>query len=254
MSYYYYISEKYCPICYSNDCRDEVISTTECEHKFCYHCFYKYLSGKIEEREPKFFCPIDGCNNIISAENIRATLENYCDQENLKLFEELNSIYGSSKSNFSMCNNCDYVNEFEKDSTLCVECYNCSDCYCRTCGECLNSETCSNDQHMDMYNNSYLRVCPNKDKVESEFLEIKEAIEEDIYSSVKACPVCRIIIEKDYGCSAMKCQKCKIKFCWDCLKINSEIMEGINNNRKHTCEDFVKYISTDSDDEYLDTF
>ena len=37
-----------------------------------------------------------------------------------------------------------------------------------------------------------------------------------IHSHVKPCPKCFVPIEKNGGCSHMKCIWCGLHFCWDC--------------------------------------
>ena len=38
----------------------------------------------------------------------------------------------------------------------------------------------------------------------------------------KSCPNCHVAIEKNGGCSSMNCYKCKVPFCWTCLKLRTE--------------------------------
>uniref|UniRef100_H2ZR47 RBR-type E3 ubiquitin transferase n=1 Tax=Ciona savignyi TaxID=51511 RepID=H2ZR47_CIOSA len=38
-------------------------------------------------------------------------------------------------------------------------------------------------------------------------------------ASIKRCPVCNILIEKDRGCAQMICKHCSHVFCWYCLKL-----------------------------------
>ncbi len=47
------------------------------------------------------------------------------------------------------------------------------------------------------------------DKVKLEIDELTNIIGSD---DVKACPICRIIINKDSGCNCVKCKNCKLNF------------------------------------------
>nr|CAB3265630.1 probable E3 ubiquitin-protein ligase RNF144A [Phallusia mammillata] len=40
-----------------------------------------------------------------------------------------------------------------------------------------------------------------------------------VNASIKRCPVCNILIEKDRGCAQMICKNCSHVFCWYCLKL-----------------------------------
>jgi hypothetical protein len=51
-------------------------------------------------------------------------------------------------------------------------------------------------------------------------------------------PICKIIIYREDGCDSVRCKNCKVKFCWNCSKTNSEI-EIMD---KHDCDDFDGYI------------
>jgi hypothetical protein len=51
--------------------------------------------------------------------------------------------------------------------------------------------------------------------------------------TVRICPNCKIIIEKNTGCNKMTCFRCKIKFCWLCMEksIDYSHYNPLNNSK-----------------------
>ena len=39
----------------------------------------------------------------------------------------------------------------------------------------------------------------------------------DSDETIKKCPMCNVLIERDAGCAQMMCKRCKHVFCWYCL-------------------------------------
>jgi hypothetical protein len=134
---------------------------------------------------------------MISSDIIKDIIENDND-----LLKEYKNIYEPNL--FSMCPNCKHICERYNDTNE-IYCYGCRQYYCFIC----------NERHDDSYDYC---VCPNKSKIKDTMAEIISALGDE---NVKPCPICKIIIHKEEGCSAMKCLFCRVKFCWDCLKTQS---------------------------------
>lgn len=45
----------------------------------------------------------------------------------------------------------------------------------------------------------------------------------------KQCPKCNIYVEKTGGCKWIKC-KCKVKWCWNCIKIKKNKSKYTEND------------------------
>ena len=60
---------------------------------------------------------------------------------------------------------------------------------------------------------------------------------------MKKCPYCSVLIERNGGCSKVLCQKCRCKFCWDCLMLETNVCLCRSNrhlwldNTTGECED-----------------
>ena len=222
------MSAEICPICYE-DLNDDHCKLT-CEHNYCNMCIFKYVKDKIEDHEIKIYCPYESCDTAIPGSKIKEII---WDDNNL--LNDYNNM--CDPSTYSMCPKCKKICQKGcYDEINRIDCSDCKEYYCFICGEC----------HEDWsdYNN-----CPNQSKIENTISEIMSALElDDKY--IKLCPICKIIIYKEEGCSAVRCKYCKIKFCWECLKIQSEI----EKLESHECEDFNRYQCTGSDDEYINGF
>jgi hypothetical protein len=49
------------------------------------------------------------------------------------------------------------------------------------------------------------------------YLALGIADPSSIAAVIKACPNCRVFIERDDGCAQMMCRRCNYIFCWFCL-------------------------------------
>jgi hypothetical protein len=48
--------------------------------------------------------------------------------------------------------------------------------------------------------------------------------------TIKKCPMCNVLIERDAGCAQMMCKRCKHVFCWYCLTsldVSIHILTGL---------------------------
>jgi E3 ubiquitin-protein ligase RNF144 len=220
------MSDDICPICYyelNNSSYEEL----DCEHKFCNDCLCRYIKNKIDDRETKIYCPIDSCDKKITLSTIESLVD---DEDIVDKYKKYRSYDDMDLNKHSMCPMCQNICQKEENSDQ-VYCETCSEDYCFVCHE----------NHYD-YDD-----CPNESKINSTISEIISALNNE---NIKLCPICKIIIEKNNGCSSMRCKYCKVKFCWHCLQTNSIIM----NMENHDCLNYAGFDQTYSDDEYVDGF
>lgn len=210
-----------CTICYKYT---ELISL-ECDHEFCVNCIQEYIKVKVDDDETEITCPNEDCQYRISHQKINDIIEydeTLCEKFNEKYIEhERINAYICPKCNKS-CN--------KKTSNYHILCPNCN---CEFC------HVCKNNHNYDRRDNN----CPDEREIEIEFSDICAALQ-DI--ELKKCPLCKIVIEKIEGCNSIRCKHCKIKFCWECLALCSEI----KNMSEHNCGNYDGYINTGSDGEY----
>ncbi|XP_073330746.1 uncharacterized protein [Pagrus major] len=112
-------------------------------------------------------------------------------------------------------------------SNLNVECPVCTASKGRTyrfCWQCLRewkgwaprSDRCDNDGCPDPLD--ILRNCPN--------IIFKDVKVVNGCPSIRACPTCGVLVEHNKNqCKSMICPRCKVKFCFVCLKITEECLK-----------------------------
>lgn len=216
-----------CGICYD----PSNFSVQDCDHKFCNDCIFTYVKGKIEDEESNMYCPYDSCGITISDEQIKDIIDN--DYNLLEKYSRISNLSDLDRTKvYSMCPNCKNICK-KKDNTNKIYCSDCDNCYCYIC----------NEEHRSYYYDN----CPNESDINSTLQEIMNALGDE---DVKLCPICKIVIYREEGCSSIRCKYCKTKFCWYCLQTN----QTIKKSDKHNCEKYNGFHRTDSDDEYIDGY
>ena len=215
-----------CPICCENLDNYSYIEL-DCEHKFCNFCIFRYIENKIDDREMNFYCPIENCDSEISHYTVKEIID-----DDYKLINKYDSIRKTGEIDekiHSMCNQCKTVNKKDEDTNEII-CNGCRRSYCYICNE--------NHDYTYEYTD-----CPNEEDINNNIAKIMSTM-----NDVKLCPICKIIIYREEGCSSMRCKYCKIKFCWTCLRTKA----SIDKMSSHSCDDYDGYQETNSDHEYLD--
>jgi IBR (half RING finger) domain-containing protein/RING finger family protein len=212
-----------CPICLEY----VDLTTLDCNHNFCPECLVKYIQTELNDDESEILCPCDSCTQTLDYDTISKILSknNY---DILKTYDNLlDELKEKQGKKVSICVNCNVVCKKNKESNK-VYCRGCDSEFCYICKE----------YHYD-YN-----YCENSTKINNTLEEIKSALDNQ---NIKLCPVCKIIMYKEEGCSSVKCKYCRIKFCWKCL----QMAHNINKFENHNCDEYYdEYHHTTSDDEY----
>jgi hypothetical protein len=210
------MSDDICGICYQSTNMIEL----DCNHQFCNDCLVEYIKTRLNENDNEFFCPYDYCNQEIN----HAKVCNILSDETESLSEYTKTTNIDYTGIIALCPYCKKICRKESDNYR-AYCSNCYATFCSICGE----------SHCAYY------YCDNKSEIEESMTEIQSVLYD-----CKRCPVCRILIEKTEGCSAMRCKYCKIKFCWECLRTYHQIKKLDS----HDCLTYDRYAQTNSDDEY----
>jgi hypothetical protein len=218
-------NKKICPICFDEinySCR------LDCNHRYCKICIFKYIEIKINDREPKIYCPDELCNKIIPYYKINDIIK-----KNNELLNKYKNICDLGKKLCLMCSICNNICKKKKNTNK-VFCSNCKKYYCYICNE--------HHKKLADYDD-----CPNELNINNTISEITLALKG---ANIKLCPICRIVIYREDGCDSIRCKYCRVKFCWNCLKTQSII----DKMKSHNCRDFDGYLEGSSDAEYVDGF
>ncbi|KAL3649957.1 hypothetical protein CASFOL_006360 [Castilleja foliolosa] len=188
-----------CNICY------EIANNTlptQCGHLFCFDCWKTYISVSIENGPGclTLKCPEPDCQSNPGIDMV--DLVSSQDDKN-KYYQYLYRSYVESSPNRKWCPapGCDFAIAFEGVDSFDVTC-DCGFKFCYKCG--------FNESHSPLDCDALVKWTK------------KNSSEEEntnwILSYTKPCPKCKRSIEKNQGCSHMRCRPpCNYHFCWLCL-------------------------------------
>jgi len=165
----------------------------DCGHAFCIDCLTNWFSALVDQSN-ELTCPCRGCNAPLQHNHFSFFLPSQ------KLITYLNQCLKRAlgcMQDFVWCPHC-LSGGFQSNDCVFLSCRECGSAWCKDCGQAShNGLTC------------------------------KEAIlkcEEDVCqcadwmaANTKACPQCKTRIEKNGGCSHVRCRHCTYEFCWICL-------------------------------------
>uniref|UniRef100_H3HEA2 RING-type domain-containing protein n=1 Tax=Phytophthora ramorum TaxID=164328 RepID=H3HEA2_PHYRM len=148
---------------------------------------YKILEGEVSQK--KMVCPAPQCTRPLSEDLIEALVSP-------DTFAKYKKFLKNQKVGIRFCPRagcCAVLDEPLNSSSRRVKCQVCKEESCMRCG---------GDFHK----------IPTCRRVEKRFGHWKKR------HNVRACPSCKAVIEKQGGCSHMKCFQCDQEFCWSCLR------------------------------------
>lgn len=183
-------SENLCKICFEFACENNIY--TECGCSACNDCQQSWIRSQLEDgRSIELRCPMSECKCIFSVHQVQILLS----PENQELYQRAQSlIYFRESKDIRMCPipKCEYAG-FTVQGQYEFFCPNCSQCW-------------------EEKRNTFVNIL-NSLKTASE--EVTSALWVGVFC--KHCPGCQVNIEKESGCSHMKCWTCNYQFCWNCM-------------------------------------
>ncbi|EAR82688.1 Ibr domain protein (macronuclear) [Tetrahymena thermophila SB210] len=205
--------KSYCQICtnpYTISQLQDSHYQMKCKHQFCKNCYTSYMLNCLQTGKKflEFKCPQEGCQ--ITAEYQDLTFFFSLKQVKTLINQAISDILNTHNS-YSKCPspNCDMVQRIADTNQLenakqvnekvqkSVYCSSCFQNYCNICKQ---------QSHLPL-------TC-------EQFNQLEQSLQLDntwIIKNTKNCPQCFSNIEKNQGCSHMKCLCCQYEFCWECL-------------------------------------
>jgi ariadne-1 len=211
-----------CPICYTTESIKDGCSFG-CSHYYCRDCFTEYVRTAINDGTPFKTCATEGCKEILTPK----TCFNY--------FRNDEAIYNKYKRfllqtivdtsfNLLWCPGTGCLNiiqllkmkKFDR-SLLNIRCP-CGYCFCFACRDVAHRPL-----QCDNFAKWMAQVGGKDDSLNTGWIQ----------KNSKACPQCKVYIEKNQGCMHMTCRNCHHEFCWICMtdwkKHNSGSFYNCNN-------------------------
>jgi hypothetical protein len=182
-----------CQICFDKMDALQAHACFECGTAFCSTCMQWYVEFKILDGEvsaKKLVCPSAHCARSLAPELVEA----FASPET---FIKYQSFLKNQKLGVRFCPRagcCAVLDEPPFSSTRRVKCSACDAESCMRCGGVAHSSA---------------QLCRRVDKRYGQWKR---------HHNVRACPSCHADIEKQGGCSHMKCFQCDQEFCWACLR------------------------------------
>ncbi|KAL4473195.1 hypothetical protein ABPG72_015576 [Tetrahymena utriculariae] len=184
----------------------------ECEHYFCRTCFKEYMKSLLNLGNFMLqkTCPMDGCLDKIGWKEIQEFLREpqQIEQAQNILFND----YLQTSKNLKVCplQNCERIFIFPEQIKQQINLR----CDCETQFSC---SSCQGEAHLPLNCEQYKKWMSLISSVDSKVVENLKYI----MQNTKACPKCKVAVEKNGGCQHMKCQNCQSHFCWACLQITT---------------------------------
>lgn len=186
----------FCKLCLSDVSIREMYQLQQCLCRFCKYCMAVYAAFKIREGDYVIECPDANCDcsGELTLEEMESLVGNELYQLHLK-FRKNTEVDMDPVRVWCPMPGCETVVNLpisKQEGPQCTTCPTCTTVFCAACSEPWHpSQAC----HADT----------------------AEALAVPIDDTIKRCPSCKVLIERDAGCAQMLCKKCKHVFCWYCL-------------------------------------
>ena len=190
-----------CVVCWTEA---EDAYRTPCGHLYCASCFASQCSSAGEGDLPVRCVGDSGnCLQVLEIREIKNVLLSEAFEQLLE--DSFDTHVRTNSKSFQYCPtpDCQQIYRVSPDGII----FTCPACLTAIC------TTCQIASHDGMTCEVYRRVETEGDE---EFQKWKQE------NDVKDCPVCKVTIEKSYGCNHMECRNCKTHICWVCLETFKE--------------------------------
>lgn len=195
------VSSITCSICFEEVDDEQNFSSLLCDHYFCNGCWKEHLVTQINDgKSCEITCMQIGCKQAVP----ESLVQKLVDEALFKKYIVFTSKAFVEGSNMKWCPRpgcTNAINNYIREGPCLVAKCICGHKFCWQCNEEAHTPaTC--------------------DLVE----KWKKKCEDDsetynwIASNTKACPKCKVCIEKNDGCFQMTCRQCRFQWCWLCCE------------------------------------
>ena len=172
---------------------------------YCQECivdwFEVQLKGQFTSEATSLICPTGNSRHEIPFEEVFDIIKGSPQESNVEQLILRMRFRAMGDAVFCPKEGCDYVGWIDK-AMRCMQ-----PVECEGCGNSWTEDQLVPDWRR--LGNQGLRMVAGQD-------ESFSFVWKDLWTSL--CPRCGVSIEKDGGCSHMVCYKCKLNFCWSCMR------------------------------------
>lgn len=191
------IDQSDCAVCWTEA---EDAYRTPCGHVYCGSCFASQCSSAGAGDLPvRCFGDSGNCLRVFEMPEIKNALPAEAFEQLLQ--DSFTTHVRTNPQSFQYCPtpDCQQIYRISPDGVV----FTCPACLTPIC------TTCQITSHDGLTCEAYKRIGTEGNE---EFRIWKRE------NDVKDCPVCKVPIEKSYGCNHMECRNCKTHICWVCLE------------------------------------
>lgn len=190
-----------CVVCL-NEAED--VYGTPCGHIYCGSCFANQCSSAGEGELPiRCYGDSGKCLKVLEIPEIKNAIPSEAFERLLE--DSFTTHIRTNPKSYQYCPTPDCKQIYRVSSNGVI--FTCPACLTPIC------TTCQITSHVGVECEEYKRMQMEGDE---EFRKWKQE------NDVKDCPICRVPIEKTWGCNHMECSNCKTHICWACLETFDE--------------------------------
>mmetsp|Transcript_1773 Transcript_1773/g.1877 ORF Transcript_1773/g.1877 Transcript_1773/m.1877 type:complete len:536 (-) Transcript_1773:155-1762(-) len=202
-----------CEICCNTYAMDQIRSL-ECDHRFCEGCLQRFIRNNLKESkvtDREMICMKLSCDKPISSFVIQSLLTR-------AEWDQYNHQLVNRGSNILTCPKCSEQFEVDKDRRQRVTCMKCRYKFCGNCADPPHPGVSCTLQY--------------REKTIAEFLKMGQKL--------MPCPSCFELYTKDDKCEHVRCERCKIDFCFSCSCYREPTLAHDNSYHRPRCPLYAK--------------
>ncbi|KAJ9506455.1 hypothetical protein QJQ45_019443, partial [Haematococcus lacustris] len=190
-----------CTICFEELLGSRCVRQPECGHAFCRPCLTQHCTTQVAEGQVENLrCPDPSCRLPVPP----ALLQDLLTPDQFKRWEQLLLQRALDKmQDVSYCPRCTAIVVEDEDH----------------CGQC-SSQCMPPAAKLERLKQRMAGSMSPSERLQHDLQLLNELKSMAVIErTAKACPMCRMSIEKVSGCNKMVCVYCNTPFCWACMKV-----------------------------------
>ncbi|KAL6764847.1 hypothetical protein V8C86DRAFT_2464716 [Haematococcus lacustris] len=207
-----------CTICFEELLGSRCVRQPECGHAFCRPCLTQHCTTQVAEGQVENLrCPDPSCRLPVPP----ALLQDLLTPDQFKRWEQLLLQRALDKmQDVSYCPRCTAI--VVEDEDHCGQCSSCLFVFCGLCNDAWHPgvQCMPPAAKLERLKQRMAGSMSPSERLQHDLQLLNELKSMAVIErTAKACPMCRMSIEKVSGCNKMVCVYCNTPFCWACMKV-----------------------------------